>query len=170
MPGDNSGQRQPGNSAVPSTVGRLGVDGFWVGDYGGGGPGRPPCWRTLKESCKGLGSVSLKINNQHTQESCKGLGSVFLKINNQHTLSKLKFFRVTLNACIVGSKVHVHCRSSEGNLGDDRDLHRSVAPALCAGARSTVSTVAHLADSASGPSGCPRDREFHDSKVQSVPL
>ena len=32
----------------------------------GGGPGRPPCWRTLKESCKGLGSVSLKINNQHT--------------------------------------------------------------------------------------------------------
>ena len=36
----------------------------------GGGPGRPPCWRTLKESCKGLGSVSLKINNQHTH----GLG------------------------------------------------------------------------------------------------
>ena len=33
----------------------------------GGGPGRPPCWRTLKESRKGLGSVSLKINNQHTQ-------------------------------------------------------------------------------------------------------
>ena len=32
----------------------------------GGGPGRPPCWRTLKESCKGLGSVSLKINTQHT--------------------------------------------------------------------------------------------------------
>ncbi len=26
----------------------------------GGGPGRPPCWRTLEESCKGLGSVSLK--------------------------------------------------------------------------------------------------------------
>ena len=66
MPGNNSGRRQPGNSAVPSTVGRLGVDGFWVGDYGGGGPGRPPCWRTLEESCKGLGSVSLKINNQHT--------------------------------------------------------------------------------------------------------
>jgi hypothetical protein len=36
-----------------------------TGDYGGG-PGRPPCWRTLKESCKGLGSVSLKINNRHT--------------------------------------------------------------------------------------------------------
>ena len=33
--GNNSGRRQPGNSAVPSTVGRLGVDGFWVGDYGG---------------------------------------------------------------------------------------------------------------------------------------
>ena len=32
----------------------------------GGGPGKPPCWRTLEESCKGLGSVSLKINNQHT--------------------------------------------------------------------------------------------------------
>ena len=66
MPGNNSGRRQPGNSAVPSTVGRLGVDGFWIRDYGGGDPGRPPCWRTLKESCKGLGSVSLKINNQHT--------------------------------------------------------------------------------------------------------
>ena len=36
MPGNNSGRRQPGNSAVPSTVGRLGVDGFWVRDYGGG--------------------------------------------------------------------------------------------------------------------------------------
>ena len=36
MPGNNSGRRQPGNSAVPSTVGRLGVDGFWVGDYEGG--------------------------------------------------------------------------------------------------------------------------------------
>ena len=23
----------------------------------GGGPGRPPFWRTLEESCKGLGSV-----------------------------------------------------------------------------------------------------------------
>ena len=44
------------------------VDGFWVGDYGGGGPGRPPCWRTLEESCKGLGSVSLKNKQQqHTQ-------------------------------------------------------------------------------------------------------
>jgi len=26
-----------------------------VGDSGGG-PGRPPCWRTLQASCKGLGS------------------------------------------------------------------------------------------------------------------
>jgi hypothetical protein len=25
-----------------------------------------PFWRTLKESCKGLGSVTLKINTQHT--------------------------------------------------------------------------------------------------------
>jgi len=50
---------------VTATVGRLGVDGFWVRDYGGGGPGKPPCWRTLEESCKGLGSVSLK-NKQPT--------------------------------------------------------------------------------------------------------
>ena len=38
----------------------------------GRGPGRPPCWRTLEESCKGLGSVSLK-NKQpthtHTMQS-----------------------------------------------------------------------------------------------------
>ena len=33
---NTSGRRQPGNSAVPSTVGRLGVDGFWMRDYGGG--------------------------------------------------------------------------------------------------------------------------------------
>jgi hypothetical protein len=32
----------------------------------GGMVGRPPCWRTLEESRQGLGSVSLKINNQHT--------------------------------------------------------------------------------------------------------
>ncbi len=36
MPGNNSGRRQPGNSAVPSTVGRLGVDGFRIRDYVGG--------------------------------------------------------------------------------------------------------------------------------------
>jgi hypothetical protein len=35
LPGNNSGRSQPGNSAVSSTVGRLGVDGFWIGDYGG---------------------------------------------------------------------------------------------------------------------------------------
>ncbi len=132
-PGDRD-WRPPGNSAVPSMVGHLDVDGFWMlpsdapggagtisvfghrmyragagsavlalrprraclrglltveasgasdapgrwgecgalppreaydsdEDYGGGGPGKPPC---LEESCKGLGSVSLKINNQHT--------------------------------------------------------------------------------------------------------
>ena len=33
---NTSDRRQPGISAVPSTVGRLGVDGFWVGDYKGG--------------------------------------------------------------------------------------------------------------------------------------
>ena len=36
MSGNNSGRRQPGNSAVPSTVGRLRVDGFWIRDYRGG--------------------------------------------------------------------------------------------------------------------------------------
>ena len=35
--------------------------GLWVG-----GSGRSPCWRTPEESCKGLGSVTLKINTQHT--------------------------------------------------------------------------------------------------------
>jgi hypothetical protein len=60
---------------VTSTVGGPVVDhdGFWMGDYGpGGGPGRPPCWRTLKESCKGLGSVSLKINHQPTNNFLNG--------------------------------------------------------------------------------------------------
>jgi hypothetical protein len=67
MPRNNSGRRQPGNSAVPSTDGRPSGC-RWILGQGlrGGGPGRPPGWRTLKESLKGLGSVSLKINNQHT--------------------------------------------------------------------------------------------------------
>jgi len=41
----------------------------WILGQGlrGGGPGRSPVWRTPEESCKGLGSVSLKINTQHTQ-------------------------------------------------------------------------------------------------------
>jgi hypothetical protein len=39
-------------------------------DYGG--PSRSPFWRTPEESCKGLGSVILKINTQHTHDD--GLG------------------------------------------------------------------------------------------------
>jgi hypothetical protein len=74
IPGNNSGRSQPGNSVVPSTVGRLGVDGFWIGDYGGGGPGRPLCWRTLEESCEGLHSVSLKINNSQPTYTPGGPG------------------------------------------------------------------------------------------------
>ena len=40
----------------------------WILDGGlrGGVPGRPPFWRTPEESCTGLGSVSFKINTQHT--------------------------------------------------------------------------------------------------------
>jgi hypothetical protein len=40
----------------------------WIlgGGLRGGGPGRPPFWRTPKESCKGLGFGDLKINTQHT--------------------------------------------------------------------------------------------------------
>jgi hypothetical protein len=61
-------------------------------DYGGG-PSRPPFWRTLKESCKGLGSVSLKINTQHTQaallahagESRKGLIGDLKNKHSTHT-------------------------------------------------------------------------------------
>ena len=36
------------------------------------GPGRPPCWCTLKESCKGLGSVSLKIKTLNTHVQTRG--------------------------------------------------------------------------------------------------
>ena len=35
----------------------------------GGGPGRPPFWRTPISPRKGLGPVTLKINNQHTPPS-----------------------------------------------------------------------------------------------------
>ncbi len=78
MPGNNSGRRHPGNSAVPSTVGRLGVDRFWIRFYGW--EVRVACWRTLKESCEGLGSVSLKINNQHTHCRLSKLGRGFYSV------------------------------------------------------------------------------------------
>ena len=42
----------------------------------GGGPGRPLFWRTLEESCKGLGSVTFKINTQHTHCDCGNPESV----------------------------------------------------------------------------------------------
>jgi hypothetical protein len=43
----------------------------WILDEGlrGGGPSRSPFWRTPEDSCKGLGSVSFKINTQHTHRS-----------------------------------------------------------------------------------------------------
>ena len=48
----------------------------WIlgGGLRGGGPGRPPCWRTLKESCKGLGSV---CKNKHSTNT-PSLGFFFL--------------------------------------------------------------------------------------------
>jgi hypothetical protein len=38
-------------------VGRLGSEGFWEGDYCGGGPGRPPFWRTLVDPVRGCTPV-----------------------------------------------------------------------------------------------------------------
>jgi len=61
MPGDNSG-RKPTRAIEPRY---MGSNGFWVEDYGGGCPSRPPFWRTLEESCSGLGSVTFK-NKQST--------------------------------------------------------------------------------------------------------
>ena len=64
MPGNNSSRTraiEPRYSLRPP--GQRGI-------LGGGlpreGPGRPPFWRTPEESCKGLGSVTFKINTQHT--------------------------------------------------------------------------------------------------------
>jgi hypothetical protein len=61
------------------------------GTTGGGGPGRPPFWRTLEESCKGLGSVTsgLKINTQHTQ----GLGSVGQRARQGKTIGTREWGR-----------------------------------------------------------------------------
>ena len=53
------------------TVTVQAANGFWIRDYGpGGGPSRPPFRRTLEESCKGLGSVTLKprTKNKHTSD------------------------------------------------------------------------------------------------------
>ena len=69
-PGNNSGRRQTGFTCCAANGRPPGRR--WILDQGlrVGGPGRPPCWRTLKESCwrtlkesrnltEGLGSVSL---------------------------------------------------------------------------------------------------------------
>ena len=45
----------------------------------GGGPGRPPFWRTLKESCKELDSVALKINTQHTHTGRLGSDGFWMR-------------------------------------------------------------------------------------------
>ena len=51
-----------------------------MGDYGGWGLGRSPFWRTLEESCQGLGSVTLK----KTLNTHQGLGDLE---NKQSTTS-----------------------------------------------------------------------------------
>ena len=68
MPGNNSGRRQPGNSAVPSTVGSLDVDGFWVRDYGGGVRVSHPVGARWRSPIRGSARCPQKINNQHTPE------------------------------------------------------------------------------------------------------
>jgi hypothetical protein len=48
-------------------IGRLGSEGFWVRNYGGGGSGcRPPFWRTPVEPHKGLGPVTLQTPETYT--------------------------------------------------------------------------------------------------------
>ena len=40
--------------------------------------------RTLEESCKGLGSVSLKINNQHTHQRMSPGPGVLLQLSGAY--------------------------------------------------------------------------------------
>ena len=49
------------------------MDSGW-GLRGGVLSGRSPFWRKPKESCKGLGSATLKINTQHTLRLSEGVG------------------------------------------------------------------------------------------------
>ncbi len=66
MPGNNPGWSQQPTRAIEPRHRPPGQR--WILDEGllGGGPSRSPFWRTPEESCKGLGSVTLKINTQHT--------------------------------------------------------------------------------------------------------
>ena len=63
MPGNNSGRR-PTWAIEPRyrPPGQRGILGAGLR----GGPSRSPFWRTPEESCKGLGSVSLKNNKLST--------------------------------------------------------------------------------------------------------
>jgi hypothetical protein len=55
MPGNNSGLSHPARPPGQQSLGKgLGSEGFWIGDYGGGSPGRPPFWRTLMSPVRGL--------------------------------------------------------------------------------------------------------------------
>ena len=64
----------------------------WILDRGGV-PSRSPFWRTPEESCKGLGSLSLKINTQHTlidpysllYHKHRDRVSFVFQLNTQHT-------------------------------------------------------------------------------------
>ena len=69
MPGNNSGRPTRTIESRHRPPGQR-----WILDGGlrGGGPSRSPFWRTLVESCQGLGSVTLKktLNTHRTPSAC----------------------------------------------------------------------------------------------------
>jgi len=70
MPGHNSGRNCFRTRAIEPRYRPPGQQ--WILGEGlrGGGPSRSPFWRTPEESCKGLGSVTLKKKQStHTLES-----------------------------------------------------------------------------------------------------
>jgi hypothetical protein len=60
MPGNDSGLSKTRAIEPPGQRGILG------GGLRGGGPGRPPFWRTPIKPRKGLGPVPLEIKTRHT--------------------------------------------------------------------------------------------------------
>jgi hypothetical protein len=89
----------------------------WILDEGlrGGGPSRSPFWRMPEESCKGLGSVSLKINTQHTQTPHFGLEEY--SWNAWASIKALGHHQKALEVFVADGYEHVQVADFKANIG-----------------------------------------------------
>ena len=79
-----------------------------------------------EESCKGLGSVSLKINTQHTQTPHFGLEEY--SWNAWASIKALGHHQKALEVFVADGYEHVQVADFKANIGLLQLIHRSGAP------------------------------------------